>query len=101
MKASRKEPLNDPAWAWKPFESTAARPWDARSVAHLHRRAGFAAPWSVLERDLREGPATSIERLLNGEARSADGLPAAELEVTLDAMTAQLGPSADLARIQA
>ena len=70
-------------------------------MAHLHRRAGFAAPWAVLERDLREGPTASIERLLKGEGKSADGTPAAELESTLDAMTAQLGPSADLTRIQA
>ena len=67
------------------------RPWDLASVAHLHRRAGFAAPWAVLERDLRDGPAASIERLLTGEAKSADGTPAAEFESTLDAMAAQLG----------
>ncbi len=66
----------------------------------MHRRAGFAAPWTVLKRDLQEGPAASIDRLLKGEPRGADGTPAAELESTLDAMTAQLGPSADLARIQ-
>ena len=101
MRATDKEPLDDPVWAWKPFEPTAARPWNAQSVAHLHRRAGFAAPWAVLDRDLREGAPASIERLLKGEATSAVGSPAAELESTLDAMTAQLGPSADLARIQA
>jgi uncharacterized protein (DUF1800 family) len=101
MKASRKELLNDPARAWMPFEPTAAQPWDARSVAHLHRRAGFAAPWVVLERDLREGSSASIERLLKGEDKAADGSPVAALDSTLDAMTAQLGPSADLARIQA
>ncbi len=100
MRASHEQPLDDPAWAWKPFEPTAARPWDAQSVAHLHRRAGFAAPWTVLERDRQEGPKATIERLLKGEGKSADGTPAAELESTLDAMTAQLGPSADLARIQ-
>ena len=100
MRASHKQPLDDPAWAWKPFEPTAARPWDAQSVAHLHRRAGFAAPWTVLERDRQEGPKATIERLLKGEGKSADGTPAAELESTLDAMTAELGPSADLARIQ-
>jgi uncharacterized protein (DUF1800 family) len=100
MRASPKQPLDDPAWAWKPFEPTAARPWDKESVAHLHCRAGFAAPWSVLERDRREGPKAAIERLLTGEAKSADGTPAALLESTLDAMAAQLGPSADLARIQ-
>ena len=90
----------DPTWAWKPFEPTTARPWDAQSVAHLHRRAGFAASWAVLNRDLLEGPAASIDRLLIGEAKGVDGTPAAELESTLYAMTTQLGPSADLTRIQ-
>ena len=70
MRASHQSSrLDDPAWAWKPFEPTAARPWDCASVAHLHRRAGFAAPWTVLERDLRDGPAASIDRLLKGEAQ--------------------------------
>ena len=43
MRVSQKEPLDDPAWAWRRFEPTGKRPWDAQSVAHLHRRAGFAA----------------------------------------------------------
>ena len=47
------------------------------------------------------GPSESIDRLLKGEPKSADGTPAAELESTLAAMAAQLAPSADLARIQA
>jgi uncharacterized protein (DUF1800 family) len=101
MRASQKQPLGDPAWAWKPFEPSAGRPWDVQSVAHLHRRAGFAAPWQVLERDRQAGPEAAIGRLLKGEDKSADGTPAAEFESTLDAMTAQLGPSADLSRIQA
>jgi uncharacterized protein (DUF1800 family) len=97
---SHQQPLNDPAWAWKPFEPTSARPWDLESVAHLHRRAGFAAPWMILDRDRQEGPEAAIKRLLKGEDKSADGAPAAVLESTLDEMTAQLGPSADLTRIQ-
>jgi uncharacterized protein (DUF1800 family) len=100
MRTSQTQPLDDPAWAWKPFEPTAARPWDAKSVAHLHRRAGFSAAWGILERDRKVGPKAAVDRLVKGEEKSADGTPAAELESTLDAMTAQLGPSADLARIQ-
>jgi uncharacterized protein (DUF1800 family) len=42
-------------------------PWDLRRVVHLHRRAGFAAPWEVLQRDLKDGPEPSIARLLNGD----------------------------------
>ena len=60
---------------WKPYTPTPAAPWDIRRVVHLHRRAGFATTWPEIQRDLRDGPAASIERLLGG--RSWDGsLPA-------------------------
>jgi uncharacterized protein (DUF1800 family) len=49
-------------------------PWDRRRVAHLHRRAGFAATWGELQRDLKDGPRASIDRLLAGKARTA-GVP--------------------------
>jgi uncharacterized protein (DUF1800 family) len=48
-------------------------PWDLRRVVHLHRRAGFAATWSELQRDLKDGPQKSIDRLLKGQAR--EGVP--------------------------
>ncbi|MEX2137751.1 MAG: DUF1800 domain-containing protein [Pirellulales bacterium] len=50
---------------WSPCEPTSKDPWDLRKVAHLHRRAGFGASWAELQRDLAEGPAESIERLLH------------------------------------
>jgi len=101
MIASPTHPMNDPAWAWAPFEPAAARKWDLSCVGHLHRRAGFGAPWPVLERDLREGPSASLQRLLSGEQKSGDGTPASEFESTLDEMEGELAPSADLMRIQA
>src|ERR1017187_4254166 len=100
MKASLTRAPHDPAWAWKPFEPSTTRPWNLSTVAHLHRRAGFAPAWSVLKRDLNDGPSVSVERLLKGEPSSAVGTPAAEFESTLDTMAAQLAPSADLTRIQ-
>jgi uncharacterized protein (DUF1800 family) len=50
---------------WAPYEPTASDPWDLRKAAHLHRRAGFGATWGQLQRDLRDGPAASIDRLLH------------------------------------
>jgi uncharacterized protein (DUF1800 family) len=35
----------------------------------LHRRAGFAATWPEVRRDLEDGPAAAIERLLMGRSR--------------------------------
>lgn len=52
------------------------RPWNLRRVVHLHRRAGFAATWDELQRDLSDGPHAAIERLLAGRAYST-GVPAA------------------------
>lgn len=48
--------------------------WDLRRVVHLHRRAGFAATWSEIQRDLNDGPEASITRLLEGKSRSC-GVP--------------------------
>jgi uncharacterized protein (DUF1800 family) len=58
---------------WAPYTPGAEAPWDLRRVVHLHRRAGFAATWNELQRDLRDGPGKSIERLLQGQAR--EGVP--------------------------
>jgi uncharacterized protein (DUF1800 family) len=49
---------------WAEYRPTADDPWDLRKVAHLHRRAGLGATWGELQRDLKEGPAASVDRLL-------------------------------------
>src|SRR5260370_36174269 len=49
---------------WTPYEATANDSWDLRKVAHLHRRAGFGASWAELQRDLKDGPIASVDRLL-------------------------------------
>src|SRR4051812_8335060 len=92
--------LNDPARAWAPFEPSDKDAWDLPRVAHLHRRAGFSAPWAVLRRDLNEGPSASIDRLLDGEEKSGDGLSASEHTELMDAMAARIGPSGNLTRLQ-
>jgi hypothetical protein len=59
----------DPRSLWAAYTPGEKAPWDLRRVVHLHRRAGFAATWSELKRDLRDGPGKSIERLLAGRSR--------------------------------
>src|SRR5437016_5846372 len=54
---------------WQPYIPDRLVPWDLRRVVHLHRRAGFAATWSERQRDLKDGPAKSIDRLLHAQAR--------------------------------
>jgi len=53
---------------WEKFQPDEQTPWNLRRVVHLHRRAGFAATWNELQRDLNAGPNASIDRLLNGSA---------------------------------
>jgi len=57
---------------WARYEATDDDPWDLRKVTHLHRRAGFGATWSELHRDLKEGPAASVDRLLTPTRPSVD-----------------------------
>src|SRR5262245_20501317 len=59
----------DPTGAWAPYAPGKAAPWDLPRAGHRHRRAGFAATWSELQRDLKDGPAKSIDRLLQGQTR--------------------------------
>jgi uncharacterized protein (DUF1800 family) len=60
--------------AWERFVPGRDAPWDLRRVVHLHRRAGFAATWDELQRDLKDGPETAINRLLEGRSHSR-GVP--------------------------
>src|SRR5262245_55765060 len=63
----------DPKGLWAAYKPGDKTPWDLRRVVHLHRRAGFAATWKELRRDLRDGPGKTIDRLLKGQAR--EGVP--------------------------
>jgi uncharacterized protein (DUF1800 family) len=57
------------------YHPTPDTPWNLRRVVHLHRRAGFAATWAELQRDLSGDPQDAITRLLEGKSR-IDGQPA-------------------------
>lgn len=92
--------LTDPVRAWTPWDPDSKDRWDLARVAHLHRRAGFAPSWSILQRDLNDGPAASVDRLIEGEPTAGDGQPALDFEAMLDAMTGQLAEGASLARLQ-
>jgi hypothetical protein len=85
---------NDP---WTTYEPTAKEPWDLRRVVHLNRRAGFAATWAELQRDLKDGPGPSVGRLLVGKAR-AEGVPK-EFAATADYLVRSA--AGDLGRLKA
>src|SRR5437588_11546407 len=69
-----------PLAPWASYVPGDQAPWNLRRVVHLHRRAGFAATWDELQRDLESGPAASVGRLLDGKARSR-GVPGDFAEV--------------------
>jgi uncharacterized protein (DUF1800 family) len=60
--------MNDFASLWTRYEPDDKAPWDLSRAVHLQRRAGFAATWDELQRDLKDGPVASVERLLKGTA---------------------------------
>lgn len=85
--------------AWVPYTPDARSPWTARRVVHLHRRAGFAATWGEIQRDLRDGPGPSIARILAGKAYT-EGV-AQELEATAKMLGDSAASSGDAPRFKA
>ena len=59
--------------SWAPYAPDRDAPWNVRRVMHLHRRAGFGASWQEIQRDIKDGPKASIDRVLAGTARA--GVP--------------------------
>jgi hypothetical protein len=84
---------------WAVYEPNAKAPWDLRRVVHLHRRAGFAATWSEIQRDLKDGPQASVDRVLSGRA-SAEGVPS-DFAPTSDLLGESAAASRDPARLKA
>ena len=54
---------------WAPYRPSDAAPWNLERAWTLRRRAGFAATWAELERDLAGGPGPAVDRVLAGECR--------------------------------
>jgi uncharacterized protein (DUF1800 family) len=89
-------PLAD---SWAPYTPDDKSPWDLRRVVHLHRRAGFAATWSEIQRDVKDGPKESVDRVMSGKA-SAQGVPP-EFKATADLLGESAATSPDPARLKA
>ena len=83
------------------YEPSAEAPWNLRRVVHLHRRAGFAASWGELQRDLAEGPEASIARLLDGKLRPLGAPGPAEFERIATVLGEAAISSSDAGRLKA
>ena len=84
---------------WAPYNANEQAAWNLRRVVHLHRRAGFAATWNEIQRDLKDGPQASIDRVLSGKAAS-EGVPEKFVE-TADLLGDTAASSRDPARLKA
>jgi uncharacterized protein (DUF1800 family) len=84
---------------WSAYEPNKDTPWNLRRVVHLHRRGGFAATWGEIQRDLKDGPQASIDRVLAGKA-ATDGVPG-EFHKTADLLGESAAVSGDPARLEA
>ncbi|MFI5456241.1 MAG: DUF1800 family protein [Isosphaerales bacterium] len=89
------------AQAWARYEPSPEAPWDLRRVVHLHRRAGFAASWSEIQRDLTEGPDASVARLLDGKARPLGAPEPEEFERISTVLGDAAVASSDTGRLKA
>ncbi len=89
----------DSAHGWQRYQPTENTPWNLRRVVHLHRRTGFAATWNEIERDLKDGPQASIDRVLAGKSATAG--VAEEFESTASLLADSAVTSGDPARLKA
>ncbi|HMF15114.1 MAG TPA: DUF1800 domain-containing protein, partial [Gemmataceae bacterium] len=90
-------PLAD---SWMPYTPDDKAPWNLRRVVHLHRRAGFAATWNEIQRDLKDGPKGTIDRVLSGKA-ATEGVPSDFQEIAEETLAPAAATSRDPARLKA
>lgn len=85
--------------AWSVYRPSLAAPWNLERAWTLRRRAGFAATWAELGRDLADGPEKAVDRVLSGECRS-EGVPPG-FDATAALLGESAGSSSDSRRLQA
>jgi Protein of unknown function (DUF1800) len=86
---------------WAPYQPSPDAPWNLRRVVHLHRRAGFAASWLEIERDLAQGPDKSAARLLEGKTRTPGAPEPEEFERISTVLADAAIASSDAGRLKA
>jgi uncharacterized protein (DUF1800 family) len=87
------------ASVWEAYRPSREAPWNLERAWTLRRRAGFAATWAELKRDVAEGPERAVDRVLSGECRT-QGVPS-EFAATADLLGEAAGGSSDSRRLQA
>ena len=93
------EPIPMGPSRWSPYRPRASAPWDLARAWTLRRRAGFAATWDELQRDLESGPDTAVDRILDGTGRIQGMI--AEFATTADLLGDAATAASDAHRLQA
>src|SRR5438093_1443487 len=83
---------------WALYVPNDRAPWNLRRVVHLHHRAGFAGTWTELQRDLKDGPQTSVDRFLEGQV---SGHTPAAFASTADLLAQGAVAAGDIGRLKA
>src|SRR5437868_11596694 len=84
---------------WSPYRPSPNARWNLARTWTLRRRAGFAATWDELQRDLDDGPDASVDRMLAGTCRIG-GLPA-DFASTAELLGDAAAGASDARRLQA
>ena len=90
--ATRPDSNSSSSRPWEPWAPSKQEPWDQRRVAHLHRRAGFAATWPEIVRDLNGGHTDAIERFLSGSMLDVEACEEFESAAETISITAKENP---------
>ncbi len=84
---------------WSRYRPSGSAPWDLTRAWTLRRRAGFAATWAELERDLKDGPDAAIDRVVAASCRTV-GM-SSDFAATADLLGNAAAASSDADRLQA
>ncbi len=84
---------------WATYRPSARAPWNLERAWTLRRRAGFAATWPELERNMKDGPGPAVDRVLGGECRT-DGVPG-DFAATADLLGDSARGASDARRLEA
>ena len=84
---------------WAPYRPSPLEPWNLERAWTLRRRAGFAATWAELQRDVAGNPHDAVDRVLAGQCRTV-GVPA-DFFPTADLLGGSACGSSDARRLEA
>ena len=78
---------------WREYTPSSTNPWTLQKAGHLYRRAAFGATHAQLEQAVKDGPKTTISKLMQGTPPSADFAATSEFMSTPAALPPTAAPT--------